>query len=329
MNDNAETRKDAPIYKQLADEILRSIKTGKLPAGSRLPTVRELAEEKNLSQGTIKHAYDYLESLGIIEMTQGKGTFVRAQEEADSASRKDRAMSAIDGLFRELETLGFTPREMEIYIDLKLRGLEEKYDVVKVAVIDCNPETLQLIENQLSQIGYAQIAIFSLSQLYEIADKLNADYDLVLTTSTHYGQVEQVIRDPQSFGMLALMPSTRTVISLAKLPDRARAGIVCASDAFAGVIRKNCAGMGAWSESLPVHFFGSGADRLAAFLEGKNTIILPEQYDPFAGPEEKTLLRNFEEKGGSLITYDYKIERGSFLYAEDLIKKIMNKKRSV
>ena len=46
MNDNAEIRKDAPIYKQLSDEILRSIKTGKLPAGSRLPTVRELAEEK-------------------------------------------------------------------------------------------------------------------------------------------------------------------------------------------------------------------------------------------------------------------------------------------
>ena len=121
MNDNAEIRKDAPIYKQLSDEILRSIKTGKLPAGSRLPTVRELAEEKNLSQGTIKHAYDYLESLGVIEMTQGKGTFVREPDETDSASRKDRAMAAIDGLFRELETLGFTPREMEIYIDLKLR----------------------------------------------------------------------------------------------------------------------------------------------------------------------------------------------------------------
>ena len=41
------------------------------------------------------------------------------------------------------------------------------------------------------------------------------------------------------------------------------------------------------------------------------------------------MLRNFEEKGGSLIPYDYKIDRGSFLYAEDLIKKIMNKKRSV
>ena len=63
--------------------------------------------------------------------------------------------------------------------------------------------------------------------------------------------------------------------------------------------------------------------------EGKNTIILPEQYEPFAGSDEKILLRNFEEKGGSLIPYDYKIDRGSFLYAEDLIKKIMNKKRSV
>lgn len=329
MNDNTESHRDTPIYKQVAQQILRDIKTGSLPAGTKLPTVRELAEEKKLSQGTIKHAYEYLESLGIIEMTQGRGTFVCEREEGGVGSRKDRAMAAIDNLFSELETLGFTPREMEIYINLKLRGLEEKYDVVRIAVVDCNPETLQLIENQLSQIGYAQIAIFSLAQLYEIADKLNSDYDLVLTTSTHFGQVEQVIRGTQSFGMLALMPSTRTVIQLAKLPDRAKAGIICASDAFAGVIRKNCEGMGSWSDALPVHFLGSSTDRLTFFLEGKDTIILPERYDPFASPDEKALLRGFEEKGGRLITYDYKIDRGSFLYAEDLIKKIMNKKRSV
>ncbi len=327
MRYEIDVHRDTPIYRQLAESILRNIKTGQLTAGTKLPTVRELAEETGLSQGTVKHAYDYLENLGAIEMTQGKGTFVRLQEDPDAGSRKDKAMAAIDGLFAELENLGFTPREMEIYIDLKLHGLEERYDLVKVAVIDCNPETLQLMESQLSQINYAQVAIFSLAQIAEIADKLNSDYDVILTTSTHYGEIEAYIRDKQKFGMMAMMPSVETIMKLAKLPNRSEEGILCASENFAGVIRKNCSGMGDWSEVMPVHLFGS--DSLAEFLSGKTAIILPKNYEIFASSSERRMLQEFEDGGGQVIHYDYKIDRGSFLYVEGLIKRVMNKKRSV
>ena len=117
-----------PIYKQIGDCINQAVSKGELPAGYKLPTVRELAEEINISTGTVKHAYEYLEQLGVIEMIQGKGSFVLSTDE-DSFSRKDKAMTALDELFAKLEKLGFTPREMEIYIDLKLKGLEEKYDI--------------------------------------------------------------------------------------------------------------------------------------------------------------------------------------------------------
>ena len=322
-------QRDTPIYRQMAEAVLRDIKTGKLAAGTKLPTVRELAEETGLSQGTIKHAYDYLESLDAIEMTQGKGTFVRKQETSDASSRKDKAMAAIDGLFEELEDLGFTPREMEIYINLKLHGLEERYDLVKVAVIDCNPETLHLMEHQLSQINYAQVAIFSLAQIAEIADKLNSDYDVILTTSTHYGEIEAYVRDKQKFGMLSMMPSVETIMKLAKLPVHAEEGILCASENFAGVIRKNCSGMGDWSEHMPVHLFGNGTESLGAFLSDKTAVILPKNYEVFASSAERHMLQAFEDGGGQLIHYDYTIDRGSFLYVEGLIKKVMNRKRSV
>ena len=155
-----------PIYKQIAERISDAIQEGKLAAGFKLPTVRELSGEIGVACGTIKHAYEYLEEQGFVEMVQGSGSFVVDQKE-DSASRKEKAMTAIDELFARLESLGFTPREMEIYLNLKLRGLEEKYDVVKVALVDCNPETLQMIEGQLSQIGYAETAAFDLARIEE------------------------------------------------------------------------------------------------------------------------------------------------------------------
>ena len=316
-----------PIYKQIGDCIQDAVDSGMLPAGYKLPTVRELAEEINISTGTVKHAYEYLEQLGVIEMIQGKGSFVLGTDE-DSFSRKDKAMTALDELFAKLEKLGFTPREMEIYIDLKLKGLEEKYDIVKIAAIDCNPESLQIIERQISQIGYTETAVFSLNHLPEIADKLNSDYDLVLTTSTHFGEVEPYIKNHQNLGTMALMPSTRTVIKLAKIPELWNVGIVCASDTFARVVRENCMVIGDWAERMGTLLFGDH-HKLKTFLRNKDAIILPEGYDAFASREERELIRNFENRGKTVVLYDYKIDKGSYMYIEALIKKCINNKRSL
>lgn len=316
-----------PIYKQIGDCINQAVSKGELPAGYKLPTVRELAEEINISTGTVKHAYEYLEQLGVIEMIQGKGSFVLGTDE-DSFSRKDKAMTALDELFAKLEKLGFTPREMEIYIDLKLKGLEEKYDIVKIAAIDCNPESLQIIERQISQIGYTETAVFSLNHLPEIADKLNSDYDLVLTTSTHFGEVEPYIKNHQNLGTMALMPSTRTVIKLAKIPELWNVGIVCASDTFARVVRENCMVIGDWAERMGTLLFGDH-HKLKTFLRNKDAVILPEGYDAFASREERELIRNFENRGKTVVLYDYKIDKGSYMYIEALIKKCINNKRSL
>ena len=318
---------EGPIYRQIADSISQAIKAGDLPAGYKLPTVRELSAETGAACGTIKHAYEFLEEQGFVEMIQGRGSFVVDRQE-DSGSRKEAAMNAIDQMFRQLEKLGFTPREMEIYLNLKLRGLEEKYDVVKVAVVDCNPETLQIIEKQLSQIGYAETAIFDLNRLAESADKLNADYDLILTTSTHFTQVEPFINREKTLGMLAMTPSVRTVIRLAKIPDQKRVGIFCASDAFASVVRNNCEGMGDWSEQMTTQLIGLGGNEKQFFTENE-IIIVPEGYEAFTCTEETETLRTIVDQGGVLITYNYRFDRGSFLYVTEHIKRCMNKKRSM
>ena len=315
-----------PIYKQIADAIAEKITAGVYETGFKLPTVRALADELDVACGTIKHAYEYLEEQGRIEMVQGSGSFVRGKEE-DNANRKEKAMAAIDGLFDQLQQLGFTPREMEIYLNLKLRGLEEKYDIVKVAIIDCNPETLQMIEMQLSQIGYVEPVIFPLSRIGEIAEKLNEEYDLVLTTTTHYTQVEPYIQDPKRLVMVSMMPAVRTTISLAKVAEDARAGIFCASDAFAGVVRGNSEGMGKWSDHLPTYLMGMDG-QLSRFLAELDLVILPEGWEAFASVHEKQAVSQFAAGGGQVVLYDYKIDKGSYLYVEAQIKRCMNRKRS-
>ena len=95
---------DIPIYQQLVDAIRTDIKKGDLPDGTQLPTVQTLSEELGIARGTIKRAYDQLAHLGLVSLIQGRGTFV-SYHPTNAASRKEKAMIAIDGLLNRLEEI--------------------------------------------------------------------------------------------------------------------------------------------------------------------------------------------------------------------------------
>jgi len=68
----------APLYQQIVAGIKREIASGRLAAGSAMPSFRVLAEELVVSLITVKRAYEELEREGIIFRRQGLGTFVAA-----------------------------------------------------------------------------------------------------------------------------------------------------------------------------------------------------------------------------------------------------------
>ncbi len=65
-----------PPFEQLRRGIAGQVADGTLPAGTKLPTVRALAEQVGLAVNTVARAYRELENDGIV-VTQGRrGTFV-------------------------------------------------------------------------------------------------------------------------------------------------------------------------------------------------------------------------------------------------------------
>ena len=112
------TQLDVPIYQQLVDTISAAVRKGTLLPGAQLPTVQEMTAELGIARGTVKRAYDELERAGLIEKVQGRGTFVRYQP-ANSGSRKERAMAAIDEMLDQLEDMGLSASEINIFLNLK------------------------------------------------------------------------------------------------------------------------------------------------------------------------------------------------------------------
>jgi DNA-binding transcriptional MocR family regulator len=65
-----------PIYLQIRDRFSYLIKTGKLPAASKLPSIRVLSESLHINKLTVIEAYSLLEADGLIHARQGAGYFV-------------------------------------------------------------------------------------------------------------------------------------------------------------------------------------------------------------------------------------------------------------
>lgn len=65
-----------PLYTQAVERLKQLILKGELPAGSKLPSTRELAESLGISRCTASKAYDELSRQGLICTRAASGTFV-------------------------------------------------------------------------------------------------------------------------------------------------------------------------------------------------------------------------------------------------------------
>lgn len=68
---------ELPLYLQIADHLRRQILRGDLPAGTRLPPERKLAEELAVNRTTVVNAYRELAADGLVEGHVGRGTLVQ------------------------------------------------------------------------------------------------------------------------------------------------------------------------------------------------------------------------------------------------------------
>ncbi|HXG04449.1 MAG TPA: FadR/GntR family transcriptional regulator [Candidatus Binatia bacterium] len=70
--------KSTRIYEEIVRQIKAMIAEGRLKSGDRLPPERDLAEKFLVSRTSVREALRALETLGLIEIRPGEGTFVRS-----------------------------------------------------------------------------------------------------------------------------------------------------------------------------------------------------------------------------------------------------------
>jgi len=315
------TELDIPIYQQLVDAIRLAVKQGSLEANRQLPTVQEMSARLGVARGTIKRAYDELERMGLVEKVQGRGTFVCYRPE-NSHSSKEQAMAAIDKLLNDLESMGFSAAEINIFLNLKLRERAEEESQVKVALIECNTENLTHMSEQLRTIPRVDLYTHLVESLEEYPYKLGEDLDLIVTTAAHADFIQKIMPDRSRIARVALKLTNGCLSEIIKLRRGKVVGILSYSSRFGQLLYSTCQ---MYTEGVVLkeqEIFSADLD-IASFLEGKDTILVPESYEKYCSSAIAQALEQFH---GRVIECSYEMDEGSFIYLREKTKRILEEK---
>ncbi len=119
---SVDTHSGVPIYLQLIDQVKRAVAVSAVLPGEQLPTVKTVALDLTVNANTVLRAYRELERDGIVETSQGRGTFVRGNGVASEAAASIRAMASetIDHAVREARSLGVARADLHDIVEASI-----------------------------------------------------------------------------------------------------------------------------------------------------------------------------------------------------------------
>ncbi|HEX7987013.1 MAG TPA: GntR family transcriptional regulator, partial [Duganella sp.] len=79
--------KRLPLYHRVRDDMLSKIASGAWPRDAAIPTEVELTQSYGVAIGTVRKAVDTLVADGLLERSQGRGTFIRRPDFQSSLFR--------------------------------------------------------------------------------------------------------------------------------------------------------------------------------------------------------------------------------------------------
>lgn len=111
-----------PIFSQIVSAVKRAAAEGRLRAGDRLPTVRELAAELVVNPNTVARAYQQLEAEGVTLSRRGAGTVLAERPSPLRADERQRRLrAAFDQALSEALHIGCGEAELRAAFDAALR----------------------------------------------------------------------------------------------------------------------------------------------------------------------------------------------------------------
>ena len=114
-----------PVWIQIKNRIAYLIGSGAFVPGDRLPTVRALAVDLDISYNTVNRAYMDLEREGYISTRKGRGTFVAERHDLGAHTASDSPIElVVDDMIRVCSNAGLADDDIVAMVQARLAHRE-------------------------------------------------------------------------------------------------------------------------------------------------------------------------------------------------------------
>lgn len=84
-----------PIYRQIMEQMCALIVSGRLTAGTLVPSIRELSADLQVNMMTVSKAYSRLEADGVLERVRGTGMRVRPIKTSGGVAERQKELEPL------------------------------------------------------------------------------------------------------------------------------------------------------------------------------------------------------------------------------------------
>lgn len=169
-------------YKEIADQLEKTIREGKFDESKKLPTEEELLNEFIVSRTTIRKAIGQLVQRGLVYQVQGSGLFLRKESGADYVN-----LGSLRGLTKDLPSKSIDTKILALHLvdadeetaaNLQCKIGEKLYQVKRLRIVDQEPFSIEISFFKKDTVPYLNEEIASTSIYnYLIEDlKLNIGF---------------------------------------------------------------------------------------------------------------------------------------------------------
>ena len=320
-----------PLYEQLTDYIAALCDQGAFVPGNRLPPERELAAQLKISRSTVKKAVDILRFRGYLESLQGSGNYVASPQNRAGDPQTGQVRAICDRAFSELLSIRMPHGRLFRILRDYLECAEKRFGKVRLALIDCAPETLHCCRSQLDDLGNLDIETFILKDLETnmcaaLRGRLS-ECDVIFTTDTHCEAVREMLPEcADRLRSFAVAIAPATIVQLALLAPDSRIATVCRTPRFHEIISRMLKSI---SPSLSCErrlLERPQYPHIDAIPKDVNVLVLYTHSVMLTDDRYSGMLADFRARGGVVVDFSYEMDGGSRMFIQTVVSDLYRKK---
>jgi len=190
---------------------------GVYPLGSQLKTVRDAAVEWHVDKNTVARAYKSLERKGLLQLVRGRGAFV---------VRRAPLLGSLDGRWlHRLEELLTEARQQSLGRMAVLSEINRTLDRIshegrrQLVFVECNMADIQSLSTRLAGAVGRPLEGMLVDDVVARPDAVAAQYDLIITTFYHLGEVRQALGESAAERVIGVhaTPTHEALLKIARV----------------------------------------------------------------------------------------------------------------